>query len=211
MQRSDALESLLESGTEQGGNVTSGQAIRLGLARDDISRLVRSNDLRRVRRGVFAMRHADERHEHEIAAWLHFTRDRLPWERANPPKAVISHSSAASLRGLGTIIPTRPVVTLTTGSPPHVADIETHRVSLRDDDWEWLDLGSVKLPVTTPSRTIVDLLLDGEEPSYVERSVAEAFRRGDADPASVMDAARHRKGPSKARERRTAELLERVA
>jgi hypothetical protein len=208
MQRSDALGAVLEAASEQGGYVTSGQAIRLGLARDDVARLVRSNDLRHVRRGVFAMRHADDLHADEIAAWLHFARDRLPWERADPPRAVLSHSSAAALRGLGTIIPARPVVTLTSGRPPHVKDIETHRLSLRHEDWNWLDLGPVRLPVTTPSRTIVDLLLDGEEPSYVERAVAEALQRGIADPTSIMDAAQHRKGPSKALERRTAELLE---
>jgi predicted transcriptional regulator of viral defense system len=211
MQRSEALGVLLEAASEQGGYVTSGQATRLGLARDDIARLTTSNDLRRVRRGVFAMRHADQRHEDEIAAWLHFERDVLPWERADKPSAVLSHASAAALHSLGTIIPTRPVVTLTQGRPPHIADIEVHRVSLRREDWNWLDLGLVKLPVTTPSRTIVDLLLDGQEPSYIERAVAEARRRGTADDASIMDAARHRKGPSGALERRTTALLERAA
>ncbi len=211
MQRSEALGALLEAASEQGGYVTSGQATRLGLARDDIARLTASNDLRRVRRGVFAMRHADQRHEDEIATWLRFERDRLPWEQANEPTAVLSHASAAALHSLGTIIPARPVVTLTRGRPPHIADIEVHRVPLRREDWNWLDLGSVKLPVTTPSRTIVDLLLDGQEPSYIERAVAEARRRGTADHASIMDAARHRKGPSGALERRTTALLEQAA
>jgi predicted transcriptional regulator of viral defense system len=211
MERTEALEALLEAASEQGGYVTSGQAIRLGLVRDDLARLTRSNDLRRVRRGVHAMRHADERHEDEIAAWLHFERDRLPWERTSPPSAVLSHASAAGLRSLGTIIPERPVVTLTSRSQPHVKDIEVHRVPLRGEDWTWLDLGSVKLPVTTPSRTIVDLLLEGQELSYIERAVAEALRRGTADYASIMDAARHRKGPSAALERRTATLLEHAA
>jgi predicted transcriptional regulator of viral defense system len=212
MQRSEALGALLEAASEQGGYVTSRQAARLGLARDDIARLTASKDLRRVRRGVFAMRHADQRHEDEIATWLHFERDRLPWERAKGgPRAVISHASAAALHGLGTIIPGRPVVTLTQGRPPHIADIEVHRVPLRRDDWNWLDLGSVSLPVTTPSRTIVDLLLDGQEPSYIERAVAEARRRGTADDASIIDAARHRKGPSGALERRTTALLEQAA
>ena len=211
MQRSEALEALLEAASEQGGYVTAGQAIRLGLGRDDIARLTASSDLRRVRRGVFAMRHADRHHEDEIATWLRFERDRLPWDRANEPRAVLSHASAAALHGLGTIIPTRPVVTLTHGRPPHIADIEVHKVPLRREDWDWLDLGSVKLPVTTPARTIVDLLLDGQEPSYIERAVAEARRRRIADDASIMDAARHRKGPSGALERRTTALLGQAA
>ena len=158
------------------------------------------------------MRHADERYEDEIATWLLFERDRLPWELAKRlPRAILSHASAAALQRFGTIIPARPVVTLTSGHPPHVRDIEVHRVPLRPEDWMWLDLGSVKLPVTTPSRTIVDLLLEGQEPSYIERAVAEARRRGTADYESIMDAARHRKGPSAALERRTAKLLEHSA
>ncbi len=211
MQRSEALEALLEAATEQCGYVTSAQALRLGLARDDIARLRHSNDLRGVRRGVFAMRHADERHEDEIASWLHFERDRLPWERAKSPRAVLSHASAAALHGLGTIIPTQPALTLTSGRPPNVKNIEVHRVPLRQEDWSWLDLGTVRIPVTTPSRTIVDLVLDGQEPSYIERAVREARRRNVADDASIMEAARHRKGPSGALERRTAELLKRAA
>jgi predicted transcriptional regulator of viral defense system len=185
--------------------------MRLGLARDDIARLTHSHDLRRVRRGVFGMRHADERHEDEITTWLYFERDRLPWDREDPPRAVLSHASAAALHGLGTIIPARPTVTLTTGRPPRLDDIEVHRVPLRREDWTWLDVGPVTLPVTSPSRTIVDLLIDGEEPSYVQRAVDESLRRGIADRASIMDAARHRKGPSKALEQRTEMLLEQAA
>ena len=45
------------------------------------------------------------RYEDEIAAWLHFERDRLPWSWIEPPSSVLSHASAAALRRLGTIIP----------------------------------------------------------------------------------------------------------
>jgi predicted transcriptional regulator of viral defense system len=210
MRRTEALSALLEAASEQGGYVTALQAVRLGLGRDDIARLASSKDLRRVRRGVYALRHADARHEDEIAAWLHFQRDRLPWERTEPPSSVLSHASAAALRRLGTIIPVEPVLTLTAGRLPELDDVRVHRIPLRDEDWTWTDLGGVMLPVTTSSRTIVDLLLDGEEPSYVGRAIVEATRRGEADRESIVDAARHRKGPSKTLERRVTELLERV-
>ena len=39
-----------------------------------------------------------------------------------------------------------------------------HPARLGSDDWAWLQADSgMHLPVTTPARTIVDLLLDGEE------------------------------------------------
>jgi predicted transcriptional regulator of viral defense system len=183
------------------------------LARDDIARLVDSNDLQRVRRGVFRMRHAQSRNEDDIAAWLHFERDRLPWERRGKTNVVSSHESAAALHRLGTIIPQRPTVTLRSHSPqsPHVTDIDVRRAPLRDKDWAWLDLGALQLPVTTPARTIVDLLLDKQEPSYVSRATTEALARGLSTRDEIMDAARHRKSRTGALQKRTASLLDLAA
>jgi predicted transcriptional regulator of viral defense system len=174
---------------------------------------VRSEDLQRVRRGVFRMRHAQAQHEDEIAAWLHFERDRLPWERRGETDVVLSHESAAALQRLGTIIPARPTVTLLprSGRSPHVTDIDVRRAPLRDDDWAWLDVGALKLPVTTPARTIIDLLLDKQEPSYVVRATNEALAERLTTRAEIMDAARHRKGRTAALEARTASLLDLVA
>ena len=207
------MEAVLEAASEQGGYVTASQATRLGLARDDIARLVGFGDLQRVRRGVLRMRHAQTQHEDDVAAWLHFERDRLPWERRGATNVVLSHDSAAALRRLGTIIPARPTVTLlpTSGRSPHVKDIDVRRASLRDEDWAWLDVGALKLPVTTPARTIVDLLLDKQEPSYVERAANEALAEQLTTRAEIMDAARHRKSRTTALEARTASLLDLVA
>jgi predicted transcriptional regulator of viral defense system len=211
MRRSEALEALLEAASEQGGYLTAAQAIRLGLARDDVARLVAAGDLQRVRRGVFRMRHADARHEDDIAAWLHFEQDRFPWERRGATSVVLSHESAASIHGLGTIIPQHPTVTLVPSSNrfPHVTDIAVRRAPLRDADWAWSDIGSTMLPVTTPARTIVDLQLDGHEPSYVTRALREAMARNLTTPEQIMDAARHRKSRNnKALQDRTASLLD---
>jgi predicted transcriptional regulator of viral defense system len=210
MRRSEALEAVLEVASEQGGYVTASQATRLELARDDVSRLVHFGDLQRVRRGIFRMRHVQAVHEDEIAAWLHFERDRFPWERGGATNVVLSHESAAALRRLGTIIPQRPTVTLLPSSrrSPHVTDIVVHRAAMRDEDWVWLDIGQLKLPVTTPARTVIDLLLDKQEPSYVVRAMREALAERVATPEAIMDAARHRKSRTAALEARTASLLD---
>jgi hypothetical protein len=50
----------------------------------------------------------------------------------------------------------------------------------------------------------VDLVLAGEEPSYVERAVSEAMADGRITPDGLLATARHRKS-------RTAGLTERVA
>jgi predicted transcriptional regulator of viral defense system len=213
MRRSEALGAVLEAASEQGGYVTASQATRLGLTRDDIARLVDFGDLERVRRGVFRMRHAGPQHEEEIATWLHFERDRLPWERRAATNVVLSHESAAALHRLGTIIPQHPTVTVLphSGRSPHVKDIDVRRAPLRDEDWTWTDIGPLKLPITTPARTIVDLLLDNQEPSYVLRATREALAEHLTTPAEIMDVACHRKNKTRALQARTASLLDMAA
>ena len=113
------------------------------------------------------------------------------------PTSLSPTASAAALHRLGTIIPQLPTVTVPPGAgiSPRVADVDVHRAPLRDIDWAWSDVGALKLPVTTPARTIVDLLLDKQEPSYVVRAAYEALTEGLTTPAELMDTARHRKSP----------------
>jgi hypothetical protein len=82
---------------------------------------------------------------------------------------------------------------------------------MRDEDWAWSDIGQLKLPVTTPARTVIDLLLDKQEPSYVVRAMREALAERVATPEAIMDAARHRKSRTAALEARTASLLDQAA
>ena len=76
-----------------------------------------------------------------------------------------------------------------------------HSARLEDEDWQWVRIDSgIRLPVTTVARTIVDLLLSGEEFNYLERAVREAFD----NPLSAREAlraaiARRRKAGAKQR------------
>jgi predicted transcriptional regulator of viral defense system len=209
MKRAEALEALLEAANEQGGYVSGPQAKRLGIGRTDINRLVAGGDLQRVRRGVYRMRHARSRFEDEVAAWLHLQRDLLPWERRHEPRAVLSHESAAAFHQLGTIIAGRPTFTALRGPRTTTADdLVLHHMQLPDQDWTWGRDGTLRLPVTTPARTIVDLMLSREEPSYIVRATREALARGQTTPQSLRETARHRKSNSRAIEGRVTRLLE---
>jgi predicted transcriptional regulator of viral defense system len=209
MLRSDALDALVEIASEQGGFLSSAQAGAVGLSRDDIARLVRSGDLHRVRRGVLRMRHADRRHEDEIAAWLHFERGRLPWDRRGRSEAVLSHDSAAALHALGSIIPTHPTVTVTPKRrrATDLPDVNVHGVLLHDADWAWLDVDGLELPVTTPARTIVDLLLAGHEPSYARRAITEATRDGRMTKHDLHAAAARRRQRSQSLQTTISDLV----
>jgi predicted transcriptional regulator of viral defense system len=211
MRRAEALEALLEAANEQGGYVSGPQAKRLGVGHKDINRLVAAGDLQRARRGVYRMRHAQSRFEDEVAAWLHLQRDRLPWERHDEPRAVLSHESAAGFHRLGTIIPGRPTFTALHGSRTTTADdLVLHHMRLPDEDWTWERDETLRLPITTQARTIVDLMLAHEEPSYIVRAAREALARGETTPAKLRDTARRRKSKSRAIERRVERLLEEI-
>ena len=209
MLRNEALDAVLEVASEQVGYVSSAQAAGVGLSRDDISRLVRSGDLHRVRRGVLRMRHADLQYEDEISAWLHFERGRLPWERGAHSDAVISHDSAAALHGLGSIIPGLPTVTV---SPERrratsVSGIDVRGIPLASEDWEWIEIDGGRLPATTPARTIIDLLIDGREPSYLRRAITEAANRFGLTPDDLRKAALRRRRRSRRLREEVEELL----
>jgi predicted transcriptional regulator of viral defense system len=208
--RAEVLQSLLEAASEQAGYVTAAQATRLGIESYALTPLVNSGDLRRVRRGVYAMRHAGHRLEDEISAWLSVDRDRLPWERGDQPVAVVSHASAAGVHDLGTVIAQKPALTV---PPEHRSAsrgraIDLHVAPLGREDWEWLRSEDVALPVTTPARTIIDLLLANEERSYLERSVREAIGDHDLTRDDLMTTARRRRRRSASLRGAVASLLD---
>lgn len=207
--RDDVLTSLLEIAAEQGGYVAAGQASRLGVEQSRLSRLAESGDLRRVRWGVYAMRHAHHRLEAEIGAWLSIDRERLPWERNGAAVAVLSHATAASIHGLGTVVSREPAITVPPErrSATRGRDIELHVASLAPPDWSWIRAEDIRLPVTSPARTIVDLLLVGEELSYVERAISEALADGNMTADELIDAATRRKSRTTALIVRVRQLL----
>lgn len=174
MGRQANLRQLSEIADDQGGYLTTAQAARRGVTPVALHRLVASEDLRRVRRGVYAMRGIEHPFEQAAAAWLTVDRERLPWERAREGGgvAVLSHASAASIRHLGTIVPERPALTVSHRTQP--PGIEIHTRHLPPSQWERLPVGNgLILPVTTAERTIIDLLADGHEPDHVQRAVNE--------------------------------------
>ena len=195
MGRSDYLDRISEIATDQGGYVTAAQAARMGVPHERLPDLVRGGDLRRIRQGVYATRGVPvDTMEDTVAAWLSTERGRYPWEHGDtPPSAVVSHRSAAAIWGLGTIIPGLPELTTQRSTRPG-RGIRFHRVPLSGEDWRWWrpDTGPA-LPVTTPARTIVDLLIDGEELSYVERAIREATATRLTSESQLVEAARRRR------------------
>ena len=183
MARADALSALHPIAAEQGGLVSAAQVVLAGVTRNQLSDLAADGDLRHLRRGVYGLGPAqtDDELEDIASAWLAIAGRRLPGQRSGAPDAVVSHASAAQLLGIGTLVPDMAELTQARQRSRRT-DMVIHPARLGSDDWAWCQIGSgMHLPVTTPARTIVDLLLAGEELGAVEHALHQAF----ADPAAA--------------------------
>jgi predicted transcriptional regulator of viral defense system len=208
MTRAEAIQALSPIAAEQGGLLSTAQVRLAGVDRHLVAELVGGGYLQHLRRGVYAfgVGRAPDRFEDIASAWLAVDGRRLPWERTDAPEAVVSHASAAQLHSIGTIIPTLPELT-ERRQRTRRSDIVVHVARLAVEDWEWLRTGSgMRLPVTTPARTIVDLLLADEELDYLQRAVRDAF----GDPPSARQtllATLDRRRKPNAKQRRWAEQV----
>lgn len=198
MDRRSALRVLSSVASEQAGFLTARQARLVDVAPGDLVRLHRSGDLLRHRRGIYEISYGRPTNPHQdlIAAWLSVDGGELPWRAAPIPRGVVSHQSAAALHDLGTIIPGLPEITTAT-QIKRKPDMRLHTARFVTADWSWFDLGGIRVPVTTPERTIVDLLLDGEEIDYLERALTQVFRDRERAEDGLISVALRRRGPSR--------------
>ena len=195
MKRQAAIERLSDVAREQAGYVSAAQAGLVGVNGDDLTRIARSGDLRRVSRGVYALPGSfGGPREDVIAAWLRLLGNHLPWEGA-PPSAIASHTTAASLHGFGTFAPATPTFTVSRRRfQPRDGSVRTYTAQLEPVDSQWVALPEgIRMPVTTPARTIVDLAYAGEEHGRVLDALAEARELGVLSDESVADALARRR------------------
>ena len=154
------MSALAPIAAEQGGLVSAAQAVLAGVTRNQLSDLAAGGDLRHLRRGVYGVGPGDVDAELEdiASAWLAIAGGSLPWGRDGEPEAVVSHASAARLHWFGTTIADPPELTQARQRSRRT-DMVIHPARLGADDWAWLQTrAGMHLPVTTPARTIVDLL-----------------------------------------------------
>lgn len=206
MNRSEALQTLSPIAAEQGGLVSAAQARLVDVDRHLLGELSSAGYLQHLRRGVyvFAAGHAPDRFEDTASAWLAVDGKRLPWIRNEQPEAVVSHASAAQIHGIGTIIPGLPELT-ERRQRTRRTDVIVHSAGIDNGDWQWVKLDSgLRLPVTTPARTVVDLLLADEEVDYLQRAISDAFDDQSAARAALLGVLGRRR-KSNAKQRRRAE------
>lgn len=163
-----------ELAARQWGLLTTAQAEAEGITRLQLARLADAGVIERFGRGIYASPAAVDERTPLRAAWLSLNPSELAEERlADPPSSgVLSHTSAASLHGLGDLLDDEPEITAP-GRKQSRRGIRLHRATLRTDEVTIVE----GLPVTTPARTVADLLRDGHDPSHVAEIAGDALRR----------------------------------
>jgi hypothetical protein len=159
--------------------ITAGQARRLGVSRQDLNRLVDDGTLAIADQATRVYRLTGTPEDPDLdplrAAWLQLGGAKSWHERTVSPNLVISHRSAAHLRGLGDLIPYDHEFYATTRLRPRRSDIKLRvRSQIAPGSWEiWGGL-----PVHTVPAIIDDLLSDSEDESAVAQVVQDALALG---------------------------------
>ena len=189
-----ALELLGGYTTGQWGMVTTRQAQSLGVGDVTLHRLRTAGLLETVRHGVHATTSSPAAEARpEQAVWLSLRPATPAWERPrlDPDGGVVSHRSAARLHGLGDLPDVRIELTVPRRRTMRDPNVWLRTASLAESDVALLD----GLPVTTPLRTIRDLLDRRIDASHVATIVRQAIDAGQVTrtelPAAIAPFARH--------------------
>jgi predicted transcriptional regulator of viral defense system len=177
MEMLHALELLGEYTAEQWGMVTARQARLLGVDGVTVHRLKEAGFLEPVRRGVYAVTSAGASLvRDEQAVWLSLRPDVASWTRPklDPDGAVISHRSAARIYGIGELVNDRVELTVPRRRTIRDSTVLIHQAMLTDAEVTVVD----GLPVTTPLRTICDLLDQHTDASHIATVIRQAVEAG---------------------------------
>ena len=180
MKARGALRELAEISASQWGMVTSAQATARGVTRLDLSRLADAGDLVRVSQGVYKSAGAPSASYLDVrAAWLSSDPSRLASERLNDGHrgVVITGQTAAWLHDIGDLRSNRTELTTPTRRQTQRADVHYRQRNLTETDVTIRE----GLPVTTPERTIADLVEDRTDLSIVANAVRDASRKYELD------------------------------
>ena len=167
--------SVTDLAAAQWGLITTSQAQATGVNRTTLNRLAVAGVLVHLSHGVYALRTATGDDLLPLrAAWLTLEPARLAADRLTDrtPAAVISHASAAQLHGYGDLLADRHEITVATRKQTRRPELRLHRADLPDRDVTFLH----GLPVTTPVRTVLDLLTTHHDGEHVADVLAAAVR-----------------------------------
>jgi hypothetical protein len=186
MSRRTALAAIGRLTADQWGMCTAAQARQAGVSRVDLNRLVNDRILERVADAARVYRLAGSPEDPELdglrAGWLQLGPGRSWDDRVRVADAIVSHRSAAHVRGLGELIPTAHEFYVRRRHRVARLDL-TLRVRSDLNQIAWSIWGG--LPVCSVEQIVGDLLADREDESAVASICADAIRAGLTDDARL--------------------------
>ncbi|GAB3742700.1 type IV toxin-antitoxin system AbiEi family antitoxin domain-containing protein [Microlunatus parietis] len=188
MSRRTALAQLGDLAAEQWGMVTTAQARRAGVSSLDLARLASDGILAPVSGAARVYRVTSTPESPDLdplrAAWLQLGGGRSWEERSLDMDAVVSHRSAAHLRGFGDLIPEVHEFYVVRRRQLRRTDLLLRvRPAISRSDWEFVD----GMPASRPEQMVADLLADHEDESAVAQIVHDAHRAGLLTPSQLTE------------------------
>jgi hypothetical protein len=182
----ERLGELSALASRQSGLFTTAQAGRSEIATETIEHFKHAGLIAELDWDVYQLAGSQlaPRFAYPFAAWLGLRPDRFQWERLEEgmPDAVLSHESACNLHGMGSLSAPHEVFTMAAErDAPRGTRIHVGRLTADDVT------SCAGIPVTTPRRTIVDLVDDWAEHADVADVLADAVRRDLVDLRTVHD------------------------
>lgn len=180
MKSREALKVLAEVSESQWGMVTSAQANARGVSHMNLTRLTESGDLIRLTHGVYRDAGAPGGEHDELrSAWLAAEPTRLASDRLQekPGTVIVSGESAATVHGIGNLRAMRSEFTTPSRKQTQRPDVHYRTRILTSDDVTVRE----GLPVTTPERTIADLVEQRTQLDHVGDVLRDAARKSRLD------------------------------
>ncbi len=182
--RPEAVRALEEYAAAQHGYVTRAQAAQAGVGDVLLLRLVTDDYLERWEHGIYRFRGTPDLLWAGVwTAWLRLDPEHDAVERARHPNEIARGPTAASVYEVGDLQPEpyqfwtasrrrirRPDVRLRTGRPPDQ------------------DIAVVEgLPLTTPERTVAEMVADGYDLGHVADIIRDAIHRRLLDRSGLLE------------------------
>jgi predicted transcriptional regulator of viral defense system len=173
LSRQDAEDRLYRIAELQGGFFTARQAKVAGYADNTHPHHVRAGNWIRERRGIYRLARFPLAARPDLIIWQLWSHN-----RRGEPQGTYSHSTALSLHQLSDVMPAKLDMTVPPGFQRMAAiprALRLHGGRLAEDDVEAIE----GVRVTTPLRTLVDVIVDGQIATELQvQAVQEALRRG---------------------------------
>lgn len=180
---------LYEIAETQSGYFTAAQARSAGFSSPLLSYHTQRGTFQRVAHGIYRLTFFPPApHEDLFVAWLR-----------TGPDSVISHESALALFELSDVLPAAIHVIIPRTASRRRATLRLHTNKLAKDEMTRYQ----GLPVTTPARTLADVILSGTAPEQVVMAVQQALNRGLTMPSALRVQIERRGG-------RVAEVLSQI-